>query len=79
MVIYPPNTNPIEKRVKGSRQVAERTAHSTIGTWLDLHQTHGRKIQTETLPKIVTCGPMRKCNTSGYLSVTVATISPSIL
>jgi hypothetical protein len=42
MVIYPPNTNPIEKRVKGSRQVAERTAHSTIGTWLDLHQTHGR-------------------------------------
>jgi hypothetical protein len=42
MVIYLPNSDPIEKRLKGSRQAAERTAHSMIGTWLNLHRTPGR-------------------------------------
>jgi hypothetical protein len=43
VVIHAPNSNPIEKRVRGSRQSAELAARSMIETWLKLHPPQGPK------------------------------------
>jgi hypothetical protein len=43
VVIHAPNSNPIEKRVRGSRQSAELAARSMIETWLKLNPPQGPK------------------------------------
>jgi hypothetical protein len=43
VVVDTPNSHPIEKRVNGSRQSADRPARSLIDTWLKLHPPPGPK------------------------------------